>query len=60
MEMSPEKSLLVACGGEVVVVATRNVVAASDVADAIGIMAADDVVVVVGASVVVAIWVQWC
>ena len=55
--MSPHNSQLVACGGEVVVVAARNVVAAGDVVDAVGISAVDDVVVVVGVATAVAIWV---
>ena len=55
--MSPHKSQLVACGGEVVVAAMHNAATAGDVVVVIGIAAADDVVVMVGAMAVVAIWV---
>ena len=58
--MSPHNSQLVACGGEVVVAATRNATVAGDVAAAIGIATANDVVVVVGAAAAVAVWVQQC
>ena len=58
--MSPDKSLLFACGDVVVVVAMRNAAAASDVVVAIGVAAADDVVVVVGAAAAVVVWVQRC
>ena len=54
--MSPDKSLLVACGDAVV----RNAATASDVAAAIGVAEADDVVVVVGAMDAVVVWLQWC
>ena len=52
--MSLGNFLLVACGGEVMVVAVHNAAAMGDVA------AADDVVVVVGAAYVVFVWVQQC
>ena len=52
--MSPHNSQLVACGGEVVVVAACN----ADTAG--GVAAADDVLVVVGVVATVAIWVQQC
>ena len=52
--MSLDNSLLVACGGEVTVAAARITTAMGDVA------AMDDVVVVVGAVAVVAVWVQRC
>ena len=55
--MRPHNSKLVACGGEVVVVDERNVAAAGDVADVLGVAAMDDVVVVVGATAVVVVWV---
>ena len=58
--MSPHKSQLVSCGGEVVVAAARNAAAAGDVVAIVGVVAADDVVVVGGATVVVIVWVQWC
>ena len=56
--MSPNNSLMVACGDAVVVVVTSNAAAASDVAAAVGVAAADDVVVVVGT--IVSIWLQRC
>ena len=58
--MIPDNSLLVACGGEIVVASTRSVAAVDDVATAVGIAVVDDVVVVVGAADAVAIWVQRC
>ena len=58
--MSPHKSQLFACGGEVVVVAGHNAYATVGVMAAIGVAAMDDVVVVVGATTAIAIWVQWC
>ena len=58
--MSPDNSLLVACGDAVVVVAVRNAAAVGDVAASIGVAAVDDVVVVVGAVAVVSVCVQQC
>ena len=58
--MSPNKSLMVACGDVVVVVTARNATAASDVVAVVGVAAADDVVVVVGVVAVVVVWVQRC
>ena len=58
--MSPHNSQLVACGGEVVVVAVCNAAAAGDVASAVGIAAANDVVVVVGVAATIVVWVQRC
>ena len=58
--MSPDNSLLVACGDAVVAAATRNAAATGDVVAAIGVAATDDVVVFIGAVVAIAIWVQWC
>ena len=55
--MSPHNSLLVACGGEVVVAAACNATVAGDVATTVGIMDADDVVVVVGDAATVVVWV---
>ena len=49
LEMSPHNSQLVACGGDVVVVAMRNAAAVGSVEASVGVAAADDVVVVVGA-----------
>ena len=47
--MSPHNSQLVACGGEVVVVTARNAAAVGDV------VAADNVVVLIGATVAVVV-----
>ena len=58
--MSPDKSLLVACGGEVVVTAARSVAAVDDVAAIVGVAATDGVVVAVGTAVAVDVWVQQC
>ena len=58
--MSTNNSLIVACGDVVVVVAARNATVASDVAAAVGVADADDVVVVVGVAATVSIWVQRC
>ena len=58
LEISPNNSLLVACGDVVMVVVARNATATSDVAAAVGVAATDDVVVVVGAAAVVVVWVQ--
>ena len=58
--MSPHNSQLVACGGEVVVVAMHNATTASDVVATVGIVAADDVVVMVGDVATVVVWVQRC
>ena len=58
--MSPDNSLLVSCGDAVVVAATRNVAAVSDVAATVNVVVADDVVVVVGAAATVVVWVQQC
>ena len=63
--MSPHNSQLVACGGEVVVLDARNAVVATahnatatdDVAAAIDVVAADGVVVVVGAAATIFVWV---
>ena len=53
--MSPDNSLLVACGDAVVVAAACNAAAVGDVAAAIGVAAVDDVVVVVGAMAAVVV-----
>ena len=55
-----DNSLTVACGDVVVAAATRSVAVAGDVAAAVGVADADDVVVVVGATTVVVVWVQRC
>ena len=60
MERSPDNSLMVVSGDEVVVAAAHNAVAADDVAAIVGVVAVDDVVVVVGATAVVVVWVKWC
>ena len=57
---TPDNSLLIGCGDAVVVTAARNAAAVGDVAAAIGVVDADDVVVVVGAAAAVAVWVQRC
>ena len=58
--MSLDNSLMVVCGGEVMVVAIRNVVVVGDAMAIVGVVVADDVVVVVGATAAVSIWVQRC
>ena len=60
LKMSPDNSLMVACGGEVVVAAACSATATDDVVAAIGVAAPDDVVVLVGAIGTVVVWVQWC
>ena len=60
MEMNLDNSRLVACGDAVVVATACNAAAAGDVATTVGVEDADDVVVVVGATAVVVVWVQWC
>ena len=55
--MSPNNSLMVACGDVIVVATMHNVVAASDFASVVGVAAADNVVVVVGAVATVVVWV---
>ena len=57
LERSPDKSLMVVCGDEVVVVAVHNAAAVDDVAATIDVAAADGVVVVVGAMASVVVWV---
>ena len=54
--MNPIVSLVI----EVVAVASHNATVVSDVAAAVGVAATDDVVVMVGATAVVVVWVQWC
>ena len=54
LKMSPDNSLMVACGGEVVVMARHNV-AATD-----GVAAIDGVVVAVGAVIAVDVWMKQC
>ena len=56
--MSPDNSLLVACGDVVVVVAVRNVAAADDVGVVVGVAAADGVGVGVGGAATLVVWVQ--
>ena len=60
LERSPDKSLMVVCGGEVVVAATHNVATADDVAADVDVSVAYDVVVTVGAAAAVVVWVQRC
>ena len=52
--MSPDNSLTVA------VVVARNAVAAGDVATVVGVVATDDVVIVVGVGDTIVVWVQRC
>ena len=58
--MSPDKSLLVACGDAVVVAVARNDAAADDVVTVVGVAATDSVGVGVGVAAALAIWVQRC
>ena len=60
LERSPDNSLMVVCGDEVVVVAACNVVAADDVVAIVDVAATNGVVVAVGAADAVVVWVQWC
>ena len=72
LERSPDNSLMVVCGGEVVVVAACNAAAIDDVVAFVGVVAADDVAatdgvaavdgvaVAVGATTVLVVWVQRC
>ena len=57
---SIDNSLLVVCGGVVVVAAVCNAVAMDDVAAVVDVAATDGVLVVVGAMAAVVVWVQWC
>ena len=57
LERSLYNSLMVACGDEVVVVATHNFAAVNDAAAADGVAAVDGVAVVVGATTAVDVWV---
>ena len=49
-----------ACGDAVVVATMRNAATVSDVAAVVGVVATDDVVVMVGATDAVVFWVQRC
>ena len=53
LEMSPDNSLMVACGDAVVVAGACNATAAGNVAVVVVVEATDNVVVVVAAAVVV-------
>ena len=57
---SPDKSLLVVCGGAVVVVAACNAAAVNDVVAVVGVAVADGVAVAVGAAAALVFWVQQC
>ena len=63
LERSPDNSLMVACGDEVVVAVVHNAVAVDDAAAtdddvvAVDVAAVDDVVVAVGAVATVVVWV---
>ena len=56
--MSPHNSWLVSCGDTVVIVAMCNATTMGDVAVVVGVAAADDFLVVVGATAAVVVWVQ--
>ena len=58
LERSPDNSLMVVCGDEVVVVTAHNVAATDDVAAAVDVAAADGVAVAVGAVAALVVWVQ--
>ena len=58
--MSLDNSLMVVCGDEVVVVAMHNVADADDVAATVDVAAVDGVVVGVGATAALVVWVQRC
>ena len=60
LERSLYKSLMVVCGGEVVVVAVHNDVVVNDVVATVDVAAMDGVVVTVGDMVVTIVWVQRC
>ena len=60
LERSLDNSLMVVCGGEVVVAAAHNVAAMDDVVATIGAMTTVDVVAIVGATTVVDVKVQQC
>ena len=55
--MSPDNSLTVVYGGEVVVAATCNATTMGNFAAAVGVATADGVVVGVGVVAVVVVWV---
>ena len=57
LERILDKSLMVVCGDEVMVVAMHNAATVDDVAAVVDVVAADGVVVVVGAATVVVVWV---
>ena len=57
LERSPDSSLMIVCGDEVVVATACNVSATDDVAVAIDVVAANGVVVTVGATTAVVVWV---
>ena len=57
---SPDNSLMVVCGDEVVVMAAHNAATMDDVAATVDVAAADGVVVAVGVVATVVVWVQQC
>ena len=57
LERSPDNSLMVVCGDEVVVVAVCNAVATDDFAAVVDVTAMEGVAVVVGAAAGVVVWV---
>ena len=57
---SPDNSLLVVCGGEVVVVDACNATTTDDISVASGVVAVDGVVVGAGDAAALVVWVQRC
>ena len=60
LEKSPDNSLMVVCGDEVVVAAAHNVADSDDVMVVVDVAAVDGVVVAVGVAAAVVVWVQQC
>ena len=56
--MSPDNSMMVICGGEVVAVAGHNAVVVDDVTNTFGVAAVDGVMVGVGVVAALIVWVQ--
>ena len=57
LERSPDNSLMVVCGGEVVVVDVHNATAMDDAMAVVGVVVADGVVVGVGVAAALVVWV---
>ena len=60
LKRSPDNSLMVVCGDEVVVVAMCNVAVADDVVVVVDVAAMNGVVFAVGVAAAVVVWVQRC